>query len=68
MDYELIDERQANLVKLDILVNHENVDSLSLITEKSKAPYKGRELVSKLKELIPRDSKTNVSSASPRQL
>ena len=54
MDYELIDERQANLVKLDILVNHENVDSLSLITEKSKAPYKGRELVSKLKELIPR--------------
>ena len=54
MDYELIDERQANLVKLDILVNHENVDSLSLITEKSKAPYMGRELVSKLKELIPR--------------
>jgi len=54
MDYELIEERQANLVKLDILVNHENVDSLSLITEKSRASYKGRELVSKLKELIPR--------------
>jgi len=54
MDYELIDERESNLVKLDILVNHENVDSLSLITEKSRAPYKGRELVSKLKELIPR--------------
>ena len=54
MDYEILDERNANLVKLDVLVNHENVDSLSLITEKSKAPYKGRELVSKLKELIPR--------------
>ncbi len=54
MDYELIEERNANLVKLDILVNHENVDSLSLITEKSRAPYKGRDLVSKLKELIPR--------------
>ena len=54
MDYEILDERKANLVKLDVLVNHENVDSLSLITEKSKAPYKGRELVSKLKELIPR--------------
>jgi len=54
MDYELIEERKANLVKLDILVNHENVDSLSLITEKTRAPYKGRDLASKLKELIPR--------------
>ena len=54
MDYEILDERKANLVKLDILVHHENVDSLSLITEKTKAPYKGRELVSKLKDLIPR--------------
>ena len=54
MDYELIEERIASLVKLDILVNHENVDSLSLITDKTRAAYKGRGLVSKLKELIPR--------------
>jgi len=54
MDYELIEEREAKLVKLDILVNHENVDSLSLITETSRAAHKGRGLVSKLKELIPR--------------
>ena len=54
MDYELIEERVASLVKLDILVNHENVDSLSLITDKTRAAYKGRGLVSKLKELIPR--------------
>jgi GTP-binding protein LepA len=54
MDYEIIDERKANLVKLEILVHHENVDPLSLITEKTKAPYKGKELVSKLKDLIPR--------------
>tara|TARA_B110000438_G_scaffold52983_1_gene53172 strand:+ start:2270 stop:4075 length:1806 start_codon:yes stop_codon:yes gene_type:complete len=54
MDYELLDERKANLVKLDILVHHESVDSLSLITEKSKAAYKGKDLVSKLKDLIPR--------------
>jgi GTP-binding protein LepA len=54
MDYELIEERKAKLVKLDVLVNHENVDSLSLITETSRAAHKGRGLVSKLKELIPR--------------
>ena len=54
MDYEFIEERKASLVKLDILVNNENVDSLSLITEKSSASLKGRDLVAKLKNLIPR--------------
>jgi len=54
MDYEIIEERKASLVKLDILVNNESVDSLSLITEKSSASIKGRDLVAKLKNLIPR--------------
>jgi GTP-binding protein LepA len=54
MDYEFIEERKASLVKLDILVNNESVDSLSLITEKSSASLKGRDLVAKLKNLIPR--------------
>ncbi|MAR37128.1 MAG: elongation factor 4 [Chloroflexi bacterium] len=54
MDYEFIEERKASLVKLDILVNNESVDSLSLITEKSSASLKGRDLVTKLKNLIPR--------------
>ena len=54
MDYEIIEDRKASLVKLDILVNHESVDSLSLITENSSASLKGRDLVTKLKNLIPR--------------
>ena len=54
MDYEIIEDRKASLVKLDILVNNESVDSLSLITENSSASLKGRDLVTKLKNLIPR--------------
>ena len=54
MDYSMIDSRPADLVKLDVLVNHEPVDALSLITHRSEAAGYGRALTSKLKELIPR--------------
>jgi GTP-binding protein LepA len=54
MDYELTDYRVADLVKLDILINGEPVDALSLIIDRAKAPYRGRELVKKMKELIDR--------------
>ena len=54
MDYELTDYSPANLVKLDILINGEPVDALSLIIHRDKAAYRGRELVKKMKELIDR--------------
>ncbi|MDZ7797131.1 MAG: translation elongation factor 4 [Candidatus Marinimicrobia bacterium] len=53
-DYEYIGYRAADLVKLDILVNSEPIDALSLIIHREDAPYQGRELVVKLRSLIPR--------------
>jgi GTP-binding protein LepA len=54
MDYELSDYRAADLVKLDILVNGDPVDALSVIIHRQKAAYRGRELAKKMKELIER--------------
>jgi GTP-binding protein LepA len=54
LDYHLSEYRPARLVKVDILVNATPVDALSLITHSSNADREGRLLVSKLRELIPR--------------
>ena len=54
MDYEQSELKISNLVKLDILINGEIVDALSLITHKDNSYYRGKELVDKLKKLIPR--------------
>ena len=54
MDYEILDYRLSNLVKMDILLNGKIVDALSSIVYKPFAFNRGTKLVSKLKEVIPR--------------
>ncbi|GMQ76679.1 MAG: translation elongation factor 4 [Gammaproteobacteria bacterium] len=54
LDYHFVRYQKADLVKLDILINGERVDALSVIVHSSQARSRGRELTEKLKELIPR--------------
>jgi len=54
LDYELIGYQSSELAKVDILVNHQLVDALSFIIHKDKAYNRGRKIVEKLKEVIPR--------------
>jgi len=54
LEYELIGYKDSDLVKLDILINREPVDSLSFIVHRSMAYDRGKKIVEKLKKLIPR--------------
>ncbi len=54
MDYEHLDFRPSDLVRLDILINGEVVDALSMIVPRERAYMRGREVVEKMKEIIPR--------------
>ncbi|MDD5131956.1 MAG: translation elongation factor 4 [bacterium] len=53
-DYEYIGYRPTDLVKLEIMINHEPVDAFSFIVPREKAPYQGKRIVTKLRKLIPR--------------
>ena len=54
LDYELVGYQESDLVKMDILLNEEVVDALSIIVHREKSVFRGRQLVEKLRKLIPR--------------
>jgi GTP-binding protein LepA len=54
MDYEFKEYRAADVVRVDLLINGDRVDALSMIVHRSNARYRGREVVSKMRGLIPR--------------
>jgi GTP-binding protein LepA len=54
MDYEFKEYRSADVVKVDLLINSEKVDALAIIVHRANAPYRGRQVAAKMRELIPR--------------
>ena len=54
VDYQFMDYREGDIVKLNVLINSKRIDALSIFTPRERAIQEGRRLVSKLKELIPR--------------
>jgi GTP-binding protein LepA len=54
LDYEFLEFRAADVVKLDILINGERIDALSVMVHRAHAQYRGREVVAKMRKLIPR--------------
>ena len=54
LDYDLLDYRSADMVRVDVLINGEKVDPLSILAHRSQSQYKARELVKKMRQLIPR--------------
>ncbi len=64
MEYELVGFEDGDLVKMDILINNEPVDALSVVVHRSKAATRGRQLAEKLKELIHRQQfQVNIQAA-----
>jgi len=54
MDYEFKEYRSSDVVKVDMLINGDKVDALSIIVHRSQSQYRGREVAAKMREIIPR--------------
>ncbi len=54
LDYDFLEHRPADMVKVDVLINGDRVDPLSLLVHRDQSLYRGRQLVARMKELIPR--------------
>jgi len=54
LDYDFVEHRPADMVKVDILINGDRVDPLSLLVHRDQSQYRARQLVTRMKELIPR--------------
>ncbi|MFO1218954.1 MAG: translation elongation factor 4 [Burkholderiaceae bacterium] len=54
MDYEFREYRPADVVKVDMLINGERIDALSIIVHRSQSQYRGREVAAKMRQIIPR--------------
>jgi len=54
LDYDFLEYRAADLVKLDIMINGDRIDALSLIIHRANAQYRGRDLATRMRQLIPR--------------
>ncbi len=54
LDYELIDSRPADMVKVDVMINGEKVDPLAVLVHKEQSLYRARDLVKRMRKLIPR--------------
>ena len=54
LDYEMLEYREADMVKVDLLINGERIDPLSILVHKDQSGYRGRDLALRMKKLIPR--------------
>jgi GTP-binding protein LepA len=54
LDYEFLEYRPADMVKIDILINGEKVDPLAVLVHRDQSIYRGRQLVSRMRKIIPR--------------
>ena len=58
LDYEFFDYQKADVIKVDILANHEKVDALSFLVVRDQARFRGKEIVERLAEVLPRQQFT----------